>query len=215
MICPNCQNRTFYTLANSYIKCKKCAKKLSLKKIEKDRLIINKFCEGKNSLQSSKELELNYKTVKNRFDLLRKKIAIFLENNYQKSVKSFSDYEEFFYFKQKEKSKKIKSLNEAINIIGFYSKQKVYTLLMPNIKDRTFAKSDDDFFQYMLWYKLQSQNSEKTAISKFWSFLEDELKKYKGVDDSNFFYYLKECEFRFNYKKSEQLEILNYIYFTN
>ncbi|HJE02304.1 MAG TPA: hypothetical protein K8U92_00310, partial [Aliarcobacter thereius] len=101
MICPNCKNKKFYNLANDYIKCKKCAKKLSLKKIEKDILIIEKFCEAKNALQSSKELNLNYKTIKDRFDLFRKKIAVFLENSYQASIKDYSEYEEFYYFKQR------------------------------------------------------------------------------------------------------------------
>lgn len=213
MICPNCKNRNFYNLANDYIKCTKCSKKLSLKKIAKDKLIIEKFCENKNALQSSKELKLNYKTIKDRFDLFRKKIAIFLENSYQDSIHDYSEYEEFYYFKQRGKSKKVKSLDEATNIIGFYSNQKVYTLLMPNIKYRTFATNDEDFFQYLLWYKLQSKNSHKTTLKLFWVFLEEELKKYKGVNEENFFYYLKECEFRFNYKKSEQIEILNSIYF--
>ena len=71
MICPNCENKDFYNLANDYIKCKKCAKKLSLKKIEKDKLIIQKFCENKTAFEVSNELKLNYKTVKDRFDVLR------------------------------------------------------------------------------------------------------------------------------------------------
>ena len=49
MICQNCNNTTFYTLANDYIKCKTCAKKYSLKKLQKDR---NK----NNSVQISKEI---------------------------------------------------------------------------------------------------------------------------------------------------------------
>ncbi len=55
MICPNCENKDFYNLANDYIKCKKCAKKLSLKKIEKDKLIIQKFCENKTAFEVSNE----------------------------------------------------------------------------------------------------------------------------------------------------------------
>ena len=56
MICQNCNNTTFYTLANDYIKCKICAKKYSLKKLQKDELVIIKFCENKNALEVSKEL---------------------------------------------------------------------------------------------------------------------------------------------------------------
>ena len=51
----------------------------------------------------------------------------------------------------------------------------------------------------------------KTKLYDFWKFLEENLKKYKGVEQDNFFYYLKECEFRFNYDKKEQTEILNRI----
>ena len=36
----------------------------------------------------------------------------------------------------------------------------------------------------------------------------DNLKKYKGVEEDNFYYYLKESEFKFNYTKDEQIEIL-------
>lgn len=210
MNCPNCQNDSFYILANDYIKCKRCAKKLSLKKLQKDSLIIEKFCEDKNALETSKELNLNYKTVKDRFDQYRKKIAIFLEDEYQNSIKDYSEYEEFYYIKEREKHKKRKSLSEAINIIGFYSNEIVYTLLMPKVGNRAFD-IEDGFIQYLNWYKIHSQNAHKTKLNKFWKYLELKLKKYKGIDEDNFFYYLKEQEFKFNYKKSNQIEILKKI----
>lgn len=210
MNCPNCQNDSFYILANDYIKCKRCAKKLSLKKLQKDSLIIEKFCEDKNALETSKELNLNYKTVKDRFDQYRKKIAIFLEDEYQNSIKDYSEYEEFYYIKEREKHKKRKSLSEAINIIGFYSNEIVYTLLMPKVGNRAFD-IEDGFIQYLNWYKIHSQNAHKTRLNKFWKYLELKLKKYKGIDEDNFFYYLKEQEFKFNYKKSNQIEILKKI----
>ncbi|MFV7790646.1 hypothetical protein ACNSOP_08820 [Aliarcobacter lanthieri] len=210
MICPNCEHKEFYTLANNYIKCKKCTKKLSLKKIAKEKFIIEKFCEDKNALQTAKELDLNYKTVKDRFDFFRKKIAIFLEDIYHSSIKDNTEYEEFYYIKNREKKKKRKSLSEAINIIGFYSNQRVYTLLMPKIGNRAFD-IEDGFIQYLNWYKIHSQNAHQTKLNEFWKFLESNLRKYKGIDEDNFFYYLKEYEFKFNYIKSEQIEILNSI----
>ena len=207
MICQNCNNTTFYTLANDYIKCKTCAKKYSLKKLQKDDLIIIQFCENKNALKISKELELNYKTVKDRFDIFRKKIALFLENEYNHSIKDYNEYEEFYYIKEREKKKKKKSLSESINIMGFYSNKKVYTLLMPKIGRRAFD-IEDGFIQYLNWNKIHSLNSHQTNLNIFWKFLEDNLKKYKGFEEDNFFYYLKESEFKFNYTKDEQIEIL-------
>ena len=207
MICQNCNNTTFYTLANDYIKCKTCAKKYSLKKLQKDDLIIIQFCENKNALKISKELELNYKTVKDRFDIFRKKIALFLEHEYNHSIKDYNEYEEFYYIKEREKKKKKKSLSESINIMGFYSNKKVYTLLMPKVGKRAFD-IEDGFIQYLNWNKIHSLNSHQTNLNIFWKFLEDNLKKYKGVEEDNFFYYLKESEFKFNYTKDEQIEIL-------
>lgn len=212
MICQNCNNTNFYILANDYIKCKTCAKKYSLKKLQKDDLIIVQFCENKNALEVSKELEINYKTVKDRFDIFRKKIALFLENEYNHSIKSYNEYEEFYYIKEREKKKKKKSLSEAINIMGFYSNEKVYTLLMPKIGKRAFD-IEDGFIQYLNWNKIHSLNSHQTNLNKFWKFLEDNLKKYKGMEEDNFFYYLKESEFRFNYSKDKQIEILKNLYF--
>lgn len=212
MICQNCNNTNFYILANDYIKCKTCAKKYSLKKLQKDDLIIVQFCENKNALEVSKELGINYKTVKDRFDIFRKKIALFLENEYNNSIKSYNEYEEFYYIKEREKNKKKKSLSEAINIMGFYSNEKVYTLLMPKIGRRAFD-IEDGFIQYLNWNKIHSLNSHQTNLNKFWKFLEDNLKKYKGMEEDNFFYYLKESEFRFNYSKDEQIEILKNLYF--
>ena len=207
MICQNCNNTTFYTLANDYIKCKTCAKKYSLKKLQKDNLIIIQFCENKNALKISKELELNYKTVKDRFDIFRKRIALFLEHEYNHSIKDYNEYEEFYYIKEREKKKKKKSLSESINIMGFYSNKKVYTLLMPKIGRRAFD-IEDGFIQYLNWNKIHSLNSHQTNLNIFWKFLEDNLKKYKGFEEDNFFYYLKESEFKFNYTKDEQIEIL-------
>ena len=207
MICQNCNNTTFYSLANDYIKCKTCAKKYSLKKLQKDDLIIIKFCENKNALEVSKELQINYKTVKDRFDIFRKKIALFLENEYNNSIHDYNEYEEFYYIKEREKKKKKKSLSESINIMGFYSNKKVYTLLMPKIGRRAFD-IEDGFIQYLNWNKIHSLNSHQTNLNIFWKFLEDNLKKYKGFEEDNFFYYLKESEFKFNYTKDEQIEIL-------
>jgi transposase len=211
MKCQKCNNTTFYTLANDYLKCKICAKKYSLKRLQRDEQIIIKFCENKTALETSKELQLNYKTIKDRFDLYRKKIAIFLEDEYHNSIKDYNEYEEFYYIKEREKKKKKKSLSQAINIMGFYSNEKIYTLLMPKVGNRAFD-IEDGFIQYLNWYKIHSINSHQTKLNEFWKYLEENLKKYKGVDENNFFYYLKESEFRFNYSKKDQITIINKLF---
>ena len=81
---------------------------------------------------------------------------------------------------------------------------------MPNLKHRR-ESLNQGFEEYLNWHRIYSKESYKTKLYDFWKFLEENLKKYKGVEQDNFFYYLKECEFRFNYDKKEQIEILNRI----
>jgi len=212
MICNNCKNNTFYTLANEYIKCKKCAKKYSLKKLKKDEDIIDGFLENKTALELSKELNLNYKTIKNRYNEIRYKLSQFLEFEYNSMPKDYSEYEEYYYFTQKQKATNVKSLYEAINIIGFYSNDKVYTLLMPNLKHRRESNSEG-FEEYLNWHRIYSKESYKTKLYDFWKYLEENLKRYNGISYENFFYYLKEYEFKFNYDKQNQEEILNKLFF--
>ncbi|RXJ83964.1 hypothetical protein [Arcobacter cloacae] len=207
MICKYCKNNTFYRLKNDYIKCKSCARKYSLKKLKTDENILIGFWQNKTALELSKELNLNYKTIKTRFDEIRYKLSKFLEEEYFKMPKDYSEYEEFYYFSKKQKLLNVKSLYEAVNIIGFYSNEKVYTLLMPNLKHRRESKNEG-FEEYLNWHKIYSKESYKTKLYDFWRFLEENLKKYKGVEYDTFFFYLKECEFKFNYEKEEQLEIL-------
>lgn len=212
MRCKNCNNSTFYHIENNYIKCKNCKKKYSLKKLKKDTKIIEYFCNNINANEAAKLLHINYRTAKNRYDQLRYKLSKYLEDEYNKTAKDYSNYEEYYYFNTKQRQKKIKSLFEAVNIIGFYSEDKVYTLLMPQIPSRT--KEESEYFQkYLSWHKIYSKESyKKTNLKKFWLFLEENLKKYKGFNQEHFFYYLKECEFKFNYSKKEQITILNKIY---
>lgn len=208
MKCQNCNNTTFYYLKNDYIKCKECAKKYSLKKLQREENIKKAFIENLNALESSKALNLNYRTIKDRYDEYRYKIAMFLENEYNNSIKDNSEYEEYYYFNQRQKNKKKKSLYEAINIMGFYSNEKVYTLLMPKLRQKTNDIQDNSFETYLKWHKLHSKQAHQTKLYEFWKYLENILKKYKGIKEEHFFYYLKECEFRFNYEENEQVLIL-------
>lgn len=78
---------------------------------------------------------------------------------------------------------------------------------MPKIGKRAFD-AEDGFIQYLNWNKIHSLNSHKTKLNEFYKYVEKNLKRYKGIDEDNFFYYLKEYEFKFNYKKDKQIEIL-------
>jgi transposase-like protein len=60
-----------------------------------------------------------------------------------------------------------------------------------------------------MFNKISKNKKEQTLIHRFLYYFENEILKYKGVSDENFFYYLKEIEFKFNFTKDEQREILS------
>ena len=211
--CPFCNAKKLYKLQNNYKKCSSCHKKFSLKKLERDYTIINFFCNNINANKCAKLLNVNYRTIKNRYDLFRKLIANYLEEVYHSSIKDNSSYEEFYYFTDKQRKKKNRSLYNAINIIGFYSNKRIFTLLMPKLPMSDNQEDNKNFENYLKWHRLFSQDSYSTPLNIFWKYLEKNLRKYKGIDDENFFYYLKECEFKFNYLQNEQITILKKIYF--
>jgi len=211
--CPYCNNKHLYDLQDNYKKCSSCKRKFSLKKLQTDITVIEFFCNQVSANRCAKLLNVNYRTIKNRYNLFRQLIATHLEDVYQSSIKDNSSYEEFYYFTDKQKKDKQKSLYNAINIIGFYSNDRIYTLLMPKLPIYNSEHDTKTFENYLRWHRIFSIDSYCTPLNIFWKYLEKNLRKYKGVNEENFFYYLKECEFKFNYLQNEQIKILKKLYF--
>lgn len=84
---------------------------------------------------------------------------------------------------------------------------------MPKLSRYDRGEDNKNFENYLKWHKIYSQYAYTTPLHIFWKYLEENLKKYKGVDEENFFYYLKECEFKFNYLQNKQIEILKELYY--
>lgn len=203
MKCPFCNHNKLYILKTNQRKCSYCKKKFSLKKREQKNKICECFCSNLSINQTAIFLGLNYQTVTNEYKNLREKIANFLEIQYEN--KEVLEYDEYLYL---EKSKKRKEkLFEAKNFLTFHYEDKVYNLLMPTI-DRYKEFELKDFSRFMSLHKISKTDTKQTIIKNFWEFFEESILKYKGVKDENFFYYLKEIEFKFNYNQEKQKEIL-------
>lgn len=190
MICKSCQSNQFYQLKNDYIKCKNCSKKYSLKKLKLDEQIIDSFIANKNALQVSKDLELNYRTVKNRYDFYRLNLTSFLNDIYNESFKQYSEYEEKRVVLNKNK-------DLFIDVMAFTNGNSVYSILMPNFSSTSAKK------------KIYSNKFYETKLYDFWLHLNENLKQYKGINQERIVLYIKEYEFKFNYNTEEQKEILS------
>lgn len=213
MKCIYCNHEKLYTLKSGQIKCAKCKKKFSQKKIKSNLEIIECFCENLTANEASKKLAINYVTVKNRYELFRQLIANFLEKEYRD--KTVMEYDEYIYL-EKSKKKIKENIFDAQNFLTFHYDNKVYNLLMPNLnKYKNLFLEDEageayfkEFSKFMMYNKISKTQKRENLITKFWLFFEESILKYKGVASENFFYYLKEIEFKFNYEKYEQEKLL-------
>ena len=214
MKCPYCNYSNIYTLATGQSKCAKCLKKFSPKKIQRDIELIELFCNDKSVNESAKILSINYVTVKKRYELFRGLIGNYLEEQYnQYEVK---EYDEYIYL-PKSKKKIPKNIFDSQNFLTFnYNNTKVYNFLMPALNNYKEQFLDDgldetyfkEFSRFMMFNKIAKTTKRENTITRFWEFFEESIVKYKGIDSENFIFYLKECEFKFNYTKEEAKAIL-------
>lgn len=215
--CPYCGKNRLYKVSKTSLKCPTCSKKFSVVKLQRDYDVLKYFIEDISAKKCSEKTNLNYKTIKERFDDFRKIILLHIEEIYKKNHKEFMEYDEY-YFLPKHKRGKVKHLFESIGILGqVYSDNKVYTILLPDqfahLRDNIYEKDVNmayikEYSKYLNRYKIVHFEQFDSKIIEFWAYLEKKLDKYKGISRNNFIYYLKECEFKFNYTKEEQFDII-------
>ena len=214
MNCPYCNHDIVYTLQTTQKKCAKCLRKFSQKKILFEKKTIDLFCEDTTVNLCVKNHNLNYVTVKKKYDKYRQLIASFLEEQYHN--KQVIEYDEYIYLEQSKKKIK-ENIFDAINFMTFNYEDKVYNLLMPNLHRYKNQFLDDgieesyfkEFSKFMMLNKISKIQKKENIIASFWIFFEESIVKYKGINKENFFYYLKEIEFKFNYTTAEQKSILH------
>lgn len=200
--CIYCQSKQLYHLKNSHIKCAKCKRKFSLVKYKRVLSLLKAFCHDYNALQCSKELNVNYITVCKYYQEFRRLIIAHLDEIEQNRQERSTEYDEYIYIKND-------NLYSAQNFLTFAHHQKVYNLMLPSLyKFRTFDKSEEELSKFLFLNKIAKIESKYGVITEFWNYLENFMKKFKGVDSSNFIYYLKEAEFKFNYESNVQEKIL-------
>jgi transposase-like protein len=217
MRCPYCNHCVTYKLKTGQEKCSKCRRKFSSAKILLEEKICEYFCDDINVNETAKELNINYTTVQKRFQKYRENISSYLEEQY--SLYETSQYDEYVYI-PKSKKKIKENIFEAQNFLTFcYDENKVYNLLMPNLsRYKEQFRSDNleevyfkEFSRFMMFNKIAKTKKLDNPIISFWNFFENCILKYKGINNESFFYYLKECEFKFNYTKEKQKQILTTI----
>lgn len=204
-----------YRLNDGMGKCSRCKKKYSLQKIVTDFSVIDAFCNGNNAHVTALELNLNYLTVKKRYDLIRILITDHLEKRYDGRSEEVGEYEEYIYL-DASKRHDSRSIFDAQNFITFDYGGWIYTLMMPPLyrhkhqflSDNLQEAYYEEFSKFLRLNRIAKLQKRHNTITKFWDFFEAFILQFRGVRPESFPYYLKEAEFKFNYPAGRQSEVL-------
>jgi len=230
--CIFCDKYGLYRLKDKRVKCKHCKRYYSILKLKKIMKVLYYFYLEISAKKTAKELELDYGIIHRKFMQFRKVIAEYCKKEVEK-LNGELELDET-YFGGKRKGKRGRGANNKAIAFGILERKgKVYTIIVENVSKETLMKAiqekthkgsvfyTDGFRSYASLEQYGKHNiirhdkdefaQEKNhinGIEGFWSFAKERFHKYHGIDKRNYPLYLKEMEFRFNYRKDNLFKLL-------
>ncbi len=230
--CLFCDKNRLYKLKNNKVKCKYCLKYYSIRRLRNDMFILYYFYLELSARKTAKELGINYKTVQSRFMQFRKLIAEYC-NKEAKKLNGELELDET-YLGGRRKGKRGRGANNKAIAFGILERRgKVYTVIVPNasastlmneIRSKTSKGSvfyTDGWKSYASLEQYGKHNIIKhhedefangrnhiNGIEGFWSYAKERFHKYHGINKTNYPFYLKEMEFRFNHRNESIFNLL-------
>ena len=204
MSCIYCNHYILYKTKEGYYKCAKCKRKFSPKKLQRKAKILKGFLDELTPAQISKKYNISYLTVVKEIKNIRKAIVQICEEEFLKKYE-LKEFEEYLYIPKSLKKDK-NSIYKAQNFLTIDYGGKIYNILLTSMKNYKFIDYNQikSMFLQSKIIKIQT----KANLIKFWEYFENFITKFKGVNEENFFLYLKEAEFRFNKFKIEVKDIV-------
>jgi transposase len=189
------------------------------------------FCLEVSARKAARHLRLDYKTVYSRYMRYRHVIARKMTEEFIELCGEIECDES--YFGGRRKGKRGRGSAGKTKVFGLLERNgRVYVTIVENVKAGTLLKEikektvkgsvfyTDTFKSYRSLKKFgkhKSVNHQECFANKrahingiegFWSFAKERLAKYHGVASHLFGLYLKEQEFRFNYRNDNIFKIL-------
>mgnify|MGYP001611475925 FL=1 len=230
--CIFCNQYGLYKLADKRVKCKRCSKYYSLRKLKRDTLVLYYFYLEISAKKTAKELCLDYETIQSRFMQFRKLIAVYC-NNEARKLNGEIEIDES-YFGGKRKGNRGRGANNKAIVFGILERKgKVYTKIVENVSKETLMKEiENKTLKGSVFYtdgwksynsleqygkhniikhdenKFADNHNHINGIEGFWSYAKERFHKYHGINKTNYPLYLKEMEFRFNHRNENVFNLL-------
>ena len=177
---------------------------------------------------------LNRNTVNRYLKLIRKRIAEFCES--KTPFKGEIEVDESYFGAKRVRGKRGRGAAGKTPVFGILQRQgKVYTEIVPDCAKATLQGiirgkvSPESVIHSDKWrgynglvdlgykkhYRVHHGTNEFArgkshinGIESFWAFAKNRLMKFHGIPRDTFYLHLKECEFRFNYRKENLYYLL-------
>lgn len=193
----------------------------------KQRRLVEHFVAGTTARAASEIVGVNRNTAAAYFLRLRKLIASKLPS-YELSGEIEADES---YFGGIRKGKRGRGAAGKVAVFGLLKRGgKVYTAIIPNAKTETLlpiiqeqvqpdsivytdtlssynALDITDFHHQRINHSqlFADRQNHINGIENFWNQAKRHLRRFNGIKPDNFYYFLKECEWRFNYGDHKKL----------
>jgi transposase len=197
--------------------------------------ILNLFCEDLIAGKAANLLFLNRKTVDRYYNLFREKIMAYSLVEMGKRIKGEFELDESYFGAKRVRGKRGRGAAGKTPVFGLLKRNgKVFVevvdncsreQLMPIIKGKILSGSTvytdgwkaydglilNGYDHYRIFHshnEFARGKNHVNGIEAFWSFAKRRLAKFNGIASHKFNLYLKECEFRFNFRNDDLYAIM-------
>jgi transposase len=237
LVCPKCGFSRLYRLSDYRYKCKSCSFKYSAARIKRDFEVLHYFSLEIPAHKTSKDLGCDYGAVRQKYMGYRHEIYANLVEEFRRLAGEIECDES--YFGGRRKGPRRRGASGKIRVFGMLERNgRIITTVIDDVSAETimsqikaYAKKGSVFYtdQFKSYKSLRfwgkhlaidhgqqfaNGKSHINGLEGFWSFAKERLLKYHGVSKTNFLYYLKEMEFRYNHRKENIFDLLCKIHFS-
>ena len=235
--CPRCHGNRMYRLRDQRYQCAHCFLKINVRKWQRDIQVLHYFSLEIPANKAAKDLHLSYHTVHRCYREYRTEIFKFLEQEAHRLSGEIECDES--YFGGKQKGHRGRGAPGKVIVFGMLERQgRILTTIVDNVsaqtllthikthavKGRVFYTDRFRSYKSLQRYGRHIQVDHSTTFAHgvnhinglegFWSFAKQRLLKYHGISKKHFLLYLKEMEFRYNYRKDNLYHLLLKIHFS-